>query len=272
MLVTKPNGNPLPGIGQDASPGVARLNEERWRVPTESDQAITVVYVEDDERLARLTTQYLQSHGVTVVHVGRGDLAPAEVERTRPDVVLLDLMLPGIDGVEVCRRIRARSDVPIVMVTARTEEADRVVGLEGGADDYVAKPFSSRELLARVRAQARRGRGLSGPQSERLQVGQLSIDGSTRTVTRGGVVIALTTQEFDLLRVLAERKGRVLSRDQLLALLHGTADEAFDRSIDVHVSRLRHKLGDDPRHPSLLKTVRGAGYVLVSDEDAGREL
>jgi DNA-binding response OmpR family regulator len=212
---------------------------------------VTVVYVEDDERLARLTSQYLTSHGVDVVVVSRGDLAVAEVLRVRPDVVLLDLMLPGADGLEVCRRLRERADVPIIMVTARGEEADRVMGLEGGADDYVSKPFSSRELLARVRAHARRARGKAGPQS---------------TATLGGERLALTTYEFALLRVLAERAGRVLGREQLLELVHGSAEDAFDRSIDVHVSRLRHKLGDDPRTPRLLKTIRGVGYMLTPDE------
>jgi two-component system OmpR family response regulator len=227
---------------------------------------LTVVYVEDDERLARLTSQYLRSHGVDVIVVARGDLALAEVMRARPDVVLLDLMLPGADGLEVCKRIRERVDVPIIMVTARIEEADRVLGLEGGADDYVSKPFSSRELLARVRAQARRARGRVGPPAERLEVGSLVIDPLTMSATLRGKRLVLTTFEFTLLRVLAERPGRVLGREQLLELVHGSADEAFDRSIDVHVSRLRSKLEDDPRNPRLLKTIRGVGYMLAPDE------
>lgn len=227
------------------------------------EETVTVVYVEDDERLARLTAQYLRSHQVEVFVVDRGDLAVAEVLRVRPDVVLLDLMLPGTSGLDVCRSLRERLDVPIIMVTARTEEADRVMGLEGGADDYVSKPFSSRELLARVRAQARRGRGLTGPRAPRIEVGELVVDAATMTATMRGEGIALTTFEFALLRALAERAGRVLSREQLLQLVHGAADEAFDRSIDVHVSRLRHKLQDDPRNPKLLKTIRGIGYMLV---------
>jgi DNA-binding response OmpR family regulator len=224
---------------------------------------LRIVYVEDDERLGRLTAQYLESHGVEVVLVPRGDLALAEVLRSVPDVVLLDLMLPGRDGLEVCRALRERVDVPIIMVTARTEEADRVMGLEGGADDYVPKPFSSRELLARIRAQARRASGRAGPPRARLQVGALVVDPATMTATLDGRALALTTFEFALLRALAERAGRVLSRDQLLELLHGSTEEAFDRSIDVHVSRLRQKLGDDPRNPRRLKTVRGVGYVLT---------
>jgi two-component system OmpR family response regulator len=236
------------------------------RDPNEAEESVSVVYVEDDERLARLTAQYLVSHHVDVCVVPRGDLAVAEVLRVRPDVVLLDLMLPGESGLEICRRLRERVDVPIIMVTARTEEADRVMGLEGGADDYVSKPFSSRELLARIRAQARRGRGQTGPRTPRIEVGPIVVDAVTMTATIRGVPVPLTTFEFALLRVLAERAGRVLSREQLLMLVHGAADEAFDRSIDVHVSRLRHKLEDDPRNPKLLKTIRGVGYMLTPDE------
>ena len=231
---------------------------------------IRVVYVEDDDRLARLTTQYLNTHRVEVHVVTRGDQALAEVLRVRPDVVLLDLMLPGADGIDVCRQLRARTDVPIIMVTARTEEADRVLGLEVGADDYVPKPFQSRELLARIRAQARRARGDSGPRAERLVVGALVIDATTMQVTVGGKPISLTTSEFALLQALAQRPGRVLGREQLLQLLHGSSDEAFDRSIDVVVSRLRHKIEDDPRSPRMLKTIRGAGYMLTpADAGAG---
>jgi DNA-binding response OmpR family regulator len=233
-------------------------------VTTESE--IRVVYVEDDERLARLTTQYLTSHKVIVHLVTRGDQAVAEVLKVRPDVVLLDLMLPGTDGIEVCRQLRARCHVPIIMVTARTEEADRVIGLEGGADDYVNKPFQSRELLARIRAQARRGRGESGPKADRIEVGALVIDAATMEVTVDGKPVSLTTSEFQLLLAFAQRAGRVLDREQLLQLLHGTADEAFDRSIDVVISRLRAKIEADARNPRLLKTVRGAGYMLTPGE------
>jgi DNA-binding response OmpR family regulator len=231
-----------------------------------SEPEIRVVYVEDDDRLARLTTQYLQSHRVEVHVVNRGDRALQEVLRVRPDVVLLDLMLPGSDGLDVCRQLRARTDVPIIMVTARTEEADRVLGLEGGADDYVPKPFQSRELLARIRAQARRARGESGPRPERIVVGTLVIDTTTMQVTVDGQPISLTTSEFALLHALAQRTGRVLGREQLLQLLHGSSDEAFDRSIDVVVSRVRHKIEDDPRNPRMLKTIRGAGYMLTPGE------
>jgi DNA-binding response OmpR family regulator len=176
-------------------------------------------------------------------------------------------MLPGKDGLEVCREVRARSDVPIVVLTARGEEADRVMGLELGADDYLAKPYSPRELLARIRAVTRRARGRAGPRDAVLTVGTLHLDPSSRRVTLGGEEIALTGYEFDLLRALAERAGRILSREQLMEAARGSADEAFDRSIDVHVSRLRQKLGDDPKRPRLIKTVRGVGYLLAAGED-----
>ncbi len=230
------------------------------------ESEIRIVYVEDDERLAKLTTQYLMSHRIDVTLVTRGDQAVTEVLRVRPDVVLLDLMLPGTDGVEVCRQLRQKSDVPIIMVTARTEEADRVIGLEGGADDYVAKPFQSRELVARIRAQARRGRGETGPKAERLELGSLVIDAATMTVAVEGKPVTLTSNEFALLHALAQRAGRVLAREQLLQMLHGAADEAFDRSIDVVVSRVRQKIEPDPRNPRILKTIRGVGYMLTPGE------
>jgi DNA-binding response OmpR family regulator len=227
--------------------------------------AIRVLYVEDDARLARLTAEYLESHGLEVHIVPGGDDAVADVHRIRPDVVLLDLMLPGVDGFEVCRQIRRRHDVPIIMVTARTEQEDRVRGLEGGADDYVAKPFQSRELLARVRAQARRQRGEAGPRAERLAVGALVVELGTREVTMSGASVALTTNEFAVVAALAERPGRVLSREELLQIVHGTLDDAFDRSIDVIISRVRGKLEQDPKNPRLVKTIRGAGYMLAVD-------
>ncbi|WP_437284172.1 response regulator transcription factor [Sorangium sp. So ce406] len=228
--------------------------------------AASIVYIEDDEKLARLTARYLESHNVRVTVATDAREGIACVLRERPDVVLLDLMLPEIDGYEVCQKLRARVDTPIIMVTARGEEADRVMGLEGGADDYIAKPFSARELLARIRAQARRARGLSGPAAERLLVvGALTIAPAARRATFDGVELSLTTYEFDLLHALAGRAGRVLTREQLVDLVRGSADEAFDRSIDVHISHLRKKLGDDPRSPRIIKTVRGIGYVFAVD-------
>jgi DNA-binding response OmpR family regulator len=227
---------------------------------------IRVLYVEDDERLARLTCEYLGSHGLEVHVLPRGELAVADVQRIQPDVVLLDLMLPGVDGMEVCRQIRRRHDVPIIMVTARIEPADRVQGLEDGADDYVTKPFQSRELLARIRAQARRARGDLGPRQDKIVVGGLTVDLGSREVTIRGAPVALTTNEFALVSSLAQRAGRVLNREQLLQIVHGTADDAFDRSIDIIISRVRAKLEDDPKNPRILKTIRGAGYMLTSGD------
>jgi DNA-binding response OmpR family regulator len=231
----------------------------------ESGEATAVVYIEDDEKLARLTAKYLESHGVRVSIAADGREGLACALRERLDVILLDLMLPGVDGFEVCRQLRARLDTPILMVTARDEEADRVMGLEGGADDYIAKPFSSRELLARIRAHARRARGRVGPIAGLVSVGRLSIDPVSRRVTLGSEELTLTTYEFDLLRVFADRAGRVLTREQLVDCVRGSADEAFERSIDVHVSHLRKKLGDDPRSPRIIKTVRGIGYLFAAD-------
>lgn len=232
--------------------------------PVRDDQ-ISVVYVEDDERTARLMARYLESHGVRVTLVGDGPSGIAAVKREKPSVVLLDVMLPGIDGLEICRQLRAVADTPVIMVTARGEEADRVLGLEGGADDYVVKPYSSREVLARIRAQHRRAMGKVGPGSPAISVGGLRLDSQAMNATLDGAPLSLTTYEFLLLRALAERAGRVLSREQLVDLVRGSADEAFERSVDVHISHLRQKLNDDPRNPRRLKTVRGVGYILVPE-------
>lgn len=228
---------------------------------------IAVLLVEDDERLARITAQYLQKHGLHVALAFDGEQALAEARRQPFDLILLDIMLPRRDGLDVCRAIRERQDVPIVMLTARGEEADRVLGLESGADDYVTKPFSSRELLARIRAHVRRARGRAGPPQGVLRAGRLVLDTAALTATLDGKAVPLTGYEFALLRAFVERPGRVLSREQLLDVAKGNAEEAFDRSVDGHISRLRHKLGDDPRQPTLLKTVRGAGYMLAVSDD-----
>jgi DNA-binding response OmpR family regulator len=176
-------------------------------------------------------------------------------------------MLPGLDGVELCRRLRRRSDVPVIMTTARGEEADRVLGLEMGADDYVPKPFSPRELLARIRAVVRRARGQAGPRAEVVAVDDLVLDPGTHTATLAGRDLSLTGYEFALLAVLARRAGRVLAREQLMELARGNAEEAFDRSVDVHISRIRQKLGDDPRNPRRIKTIRGVGYQFLVKAD-----
>jgi DNA-binding response OmpR family regulator len=231
-----------------------------------ASDAASIVYIEDDQKLARITAQYLSMHGFRVTLAASGREGLTCVLRERPDVILLDLMLPGIDGIEVCRQLRARVATPIIMVTARGEEVDRVMGLEGGADDYMAKPFSPRELLARVRVQVRRSLGKTGPSPELVHAGAIAIDGGARRVTLRGEDLPLTTYEFDLLRVFAERPGRVLTREQLVDFVRGSADEAFERSIDVHISHLRKKLGDDPRAPQIIKTVRGVGYLFAECE------
>jgi len=232
-----------------------------------TEPSLVVLLVEDDIRLANLTREYLEGHGLVVSHVADGRRGLEEASRGRFDAVLLDLMLPGKDGLEVCRELRARSDVPILVLTARGEEADRVMGLELGADDYLAKPFSPRELLARIRAVVRRARGRAGPARAAVRVGGLHLDPGARRATLDGREIPLTGYEFTLLEALARRAGRVLSREQLMELARGSAEESFDRSIDVHVSRLRQKLGDDPKRPRLIRTVRGAGYLLAGEAE-----
>jgi two-component system OmpR family response regulator len=242
--------------------------------PAEADQTsspVRVLYVEDDAKLAQLTRRYLESHALVVTWVGDGEAALALVATAREsfDIALLDVMLPKMDGVAVCRALRLRTDLPIIMLTARDEEADKVLGLESGADDYLSKPYSTRELLARIRAQVRRSRGGSGPAPQRpLRVGALVLEPSAMACFLDGRRLSLTSYEFNLLRALAERAGRILSREQLLDLAKGSAEEAFDRSIDVHISRLRQKLEADPRHPRLLRTVRGAGYMLALGEES----
>jgi DNA-binding response OmpR family regulator len=222
--------------------------------------------VDDDHELGRLLRQYLGPHGVSLDHVDDGPgaldrLAAAEAY----DVVLLDVMLPTLDGFEVCRLIRAKHDVAIVMLTARGDDTDRVVGLELGADDYVPKPFNPRELLARMRAVLRRSRPKAAP-PERVEVGNLVVDVPGHRATLGGAELALTSFEFRILVVLAQRAGDTVTRDELAnAVLPkgGSYDPSVDRSLDVHVSHLRHKLGDEAKEPRRIRTVRGVGYVLV---------
>ncbi len=236
---------------------------------------IRALLVDDDRDLARLLEEYLGGHDVTLVHVENGPAGLAALA-TEPgfDVVLLDVMLPGIDGFEVCRRIRAEHEVPVVMLTARGDDADRIVGLELGADDYVPKPFNPRELLARVRAVLRRAKPGSTAKVEpagRIVVGPIEIDVGARSVTRAGAEVGLTSFEFRVLLELAKRAGETVTREELAAHVReqsktgrATAyDPSVDRSLDVHVSRLRQKLEDDPKDPRLIKTVRGVGYVLA---------
>ena len=225
--------------------------------------AMHVLLVEDDVRLAALTARYLSQHGLTVTVAHDGEEALRHARVTAFDAVLLDLTLPRIDGLEVCRRLRALGDVPIVVVTARVEEADRVLGLESGADDYVLKPFSSRELVARLRAQVRRARGQLKKVAPVLVRGNLTLDPGRFEVRRGETPVALTPAEFSVLYALAEAPGRVFSREQLLDLARHGADEAFDRTVDVTIFRIRQKLESDPSRPALVRTVRGAGYFFA---------
>ncbi|MGD0678710.1 MAG: response regulator transcription factor [Polyangiaceae bacterium] len=235
--------------------------------------------VDDDRELGRLLREYLVPHGVLVDHVedGARALDALTAGADAYDIVLLDVMLPGADGFEVCRRIRARYDVPIVMLTARGEDADRVAGLEIGADDYLSKPFNPRELLARMRAVLRRARP-RGASLDRLQIGDLVVDVPAHTATAGGQELQLTSFEFRVLAALARRAGETVTREELaLAVLPKSDryDPSVDRSLDVHVSHLRHKLGDDGREPRRIRTVRGVGYVLVrtpgSESDPRRQ-
>lgn len=228
--------------------------------------AIRVLCIDDDQRLFELLASYLGPNGVALTHAPDGPQGLAALKAGVFDAVLLDVMMPGIDGLEVCRRIRQTSRVPVIMLTAKGDEADRVVGLELGADDYVPKPFSPRELLARLRAVLRRTQpGARG--DDEIVVGRIAIDVGARRVRVGSQAVELTGLEFDILMALARRAGRVVPRDALMAEAGREDVTVSDRAVDVHVSHLRRKLGDDPRLPTLIKTVRGVGYVLAQAED-----
>jgi DNA-binding response OmpR family regulator len=228
-----------------------------------------VLIIDDDARLTAMLAEYLAAAGFAVEAQPTARLGLAALHRQESDLLILDLMLPDGDGFGVCRQVRTSSNIPILMLTARGEEMDRVVGLEIGADDYLSKPFSSRELLARLRALLRRrGSGTAGV-SKVLRFGQLEIDVGSRTVKVEGREASMTSYQFDLLVALAEHAGRVLSREQLMDLVKGEELEAFDRSIDVHVSRIRAAIEADPKHPRRIITVRGTGYVFARGQDEG---
>ena len=234
-----------------------------------------ILIVDDELELRRLLSDYLEKNGYRVSTAGDGRAMRAALERGRVDLIVLDLMLPGEDGLTLCRDLRARSQVPVIMLTARGEQTDRIVGLEMGADDYVAKPFSPRELLARIKAVLRRTRALPEnlePDEMRLfRFGGWQLDTATRYLTApDGVVIPLSGAEHGLLRVFLEHPNRVLTRDQLIDFAFGRDTERTDRSVDSQVSRLRQRLRDDAKEPALIKTVRAQGYVLAVAVEAAK--
>lgn len=234
-----------------------------------------ILVVDDDSEIRRLLQAYLERNGLRVTAVGDGNGMWQTLEQARVDLVVLDLMLPGMDGLELCRTLRARSRIPVIMLTARGDEMDRVLGLEMGADDYLAKPFSARELLARIKVVLRRVRDLplapvEGPPAQ-LTFSGWTLDTRTQNLTSpDGVVVALSHAEYQLLQVLVTHPNRVLSRDQLLDLTQGREAGPFDRSIDVLIGRLRRRLGDDAREPALVKTVRGRGYLFAGKVSPGQ--
>jgi DNA-binding response OmpR family regulator len=224
-----------------------------------------ILLIEDDARLAEMVRDYLGEAGFRVARAASGGSGLAMHSREAFDAIVLDLMLPDMDGLEVCRQVRARAATPILMLTARGDAMDRVIGLEMGADDYLPKPFEPRELLARLKAILRRG---TAPQKDEvLRFGQLEIDRAAREVRLNGEARPLTSYQFGLLLALAEHAGRVMSRDVLMDLLRAAPLEAFDRSIDVHISRIRAAIEDDPKKPRRVITVRGAGYVFAKAQD-----
>jgi two-component system phosphate regulon response regulator OmpR len=230
-----------------------------------------LLMIEDDARLASMVREYLTQNGFSVRVAGDGQQGLTALEATPPDLVILDLMLPDMEGLEVCRRIRTLpgplAQVPVLMLTAKGDPMDRIIGLEIGADDYLPKPFEPRELLARIRAVLRRR--VDGPptSTQTLLFGTLEIDRDARTVSVGSQPCDLTSYQFDLLVALAERAGRVLSRDQIMEAVRGRELDAFDRSIDVHMGRIRAAIEQDAKNPKRILTVRGVGYVFARQQD-----
>ncbi len=228
-----------------------------------------ILLIDDDRKLCRLVRDYLTPMGYAVEAVHDGAEGAKLALSEKWDAVILDVMLPGLDGLEVLRRLRQESGIPVLMLTARSDESDRSVGLELGADDYLPKTFSPRELLARLRAVLRRAQGLAGPGPEpvtEICVRDLKIQVEARSATLGSEVLVLTPVEFELLVVLARAKGRVKSREQLVDEIRDREYEVFDRSVDVHVSALRRKLGDDAKEPRYIRTLRAAGYMMIDPE------
>jgi len=232
-----------------------------------------ILIVDDDAETRSLLQEYLQRQGYRVTSAADGKALRGALVTGRPDLIVLDLMLPGEDGLQLCRDLRTRSNLPVIMLTARGEETDRIVGLEMGADDYLAKPFNPRELLARIKSVLRRARSLPGnlePEAVKsFRFAGWALDAASRNLTApDGVVVPLSGTEFKLLRVFLAHPNRVLSRDQLIELMISRDAGPFDRAIDVQVSRLRQRLRDDAREPRIIKTVRGEGYVLAAQVEA----
>lgn len=233
-----------------------------------------LLLIDDDARLCTMLASYLEQNNFSVIKAGDGRTGLAALQSASPaiDLVILDLMLPDVDGLDLCRNIRALGDapgrVPVLMLTAKGDPMDRIVGLEIGADDYLSKPFEPRELLARIKAILRRqGAVFSDGVLGKMQFGRLEIDRDARTVTLAGAACVLTAYQFDLLVALAQRAGRVLTRDQIMEAVRGRELEAFDRSIDVHMGRIRAAIEDDIKNPKRILTVRGVGYIFARQQD-----
>ncbi len=226
-----------------------------------------LLVIDDDERLRDLLAEYLGGRGFSVDTAPDGESGLARLRAGGVDLVVLDVMMPGMDGFEVVRELRKTSRMPVVMLTARGDDFDRIVGLELGADDYLAKPFNPRELLARIQAVLRRSTTPTDAGEPVLRAGPIVVDPDARTVTLHGEAIQLTTTQFEILRTLVANAGRVIPRERLMELARGSDYAAFDRSVDVHVSHIRKKLGDDPKNPVYLKTVRGVGYTIPSNPE-----
>ena len=226
-----------------------------------------ILMIEDDEVLAEMLGEYLAPLGMELSARPNAADGLELLRQGSFDALVLDIMLPDLDGFEVCRRVRAESDIPILMLTARGDETDRIVGLELGADDYLPKPFNPRELLARLRAILRRRSTATAQRTPRWRYGRLEIDRDARNARVDGQIRPLTSYQFDLLCALAENAGRVMTRDTLMNWVRGLDIEAFDRSIDVHISRIRSAIEDDPKQPRRILTIRGAGYVFAQNQD-----
>lgn len=232
---------------------------------TSASEKINVLLVEDDASLAEWVSDYLISHGYLVTHANRGDIAVELIKADEPDIVLLDVMLPEKDGFDVCREVRSFFHNPILMMTACTEETDEILGLELGADDYLAKPIKPRVLLARIKALLRRNNEEEDNSANLRQFGEFSIDAISRTARLGSELIPVSSHEFTVLWYLAERAGTVVSREDLISAVRGIEYDGLDRSVDICVSRLRKKLNDNSNRPRRIKTVRGQGYLFTTD-------